>query len=197
MAINSSIEWTKSTWNPLTGCTKISPGCQHCYAERMAKRLQAMGQPNYVNGFKLTMHEHVLEKPLEWKTPQVIFVNSMSDLFHKDVPFEFIERVFYVMKQAHWHQFQVLTKRSERVAELSPYLEWTDNIWMGVSIESEKYRYRIDHLRQTGAKIKFLSLEPLIGPLGTLNLKKNRLGNCGRGVLSGRKTDHAGMGYRD
>ena len=158
MAEHSGIEWTESTWNPLTGCDKISPGCKHCYAERMAKRLQAMGQANYVNGFKLTLHENALEKPLEWKKPQVIFVNSMSDLFHKDIPFEFIERVFDVMKRAHWHQFQVLTKRAERVAELSPYLEWADNIWMGVSVETEKYKYRIDHLRETGAKIKFLSL---------------------------------------
>lgn len=171
MAEHSGIEWTESTWNPLTGCTKISPGCKYCYAERMAKRLQAMNQPNYVNGFKLTMHEHVLEKPLEWKTPQVIFVNSMSDLFHKDVPLEFIQRVFDTMKRAHWHQFQVLTKRSERLAELSPYLEWTDNIWMGVSVENEKYTFRIDDLRKTGAKIKFLSVEPLIGPISKMNLK--------------------------
>jgi protein gp37 len=171
MATQSRIEWTESTWNPLTGCTKISPGCKHCYAERMAKRLQAMGQPNYVNGFKLTMHEHVLEKPLEWKTPQVIFVNSMSDLFHKDVPLEFIQRVFDTMKRAHWHQFQVLTKRSERLAELNPFLEWTDNIWMGVSVENEKYTFRIDDLRKTGAKIKFLSVEPLIGPISKMNLK--------------------------
>ncbi len=167
----SGIEWTESTWNPLTGCTKISPGCKHCYAERMAKRLKAMGQPNYVNGFKLTMHEHVLEKPLEWKTPQVVFVNSMSDLFHKDVPLEFIQRVFDVMKRAHWHHFQVLTKRSERLAELSPYLEWTDNIWMGVSVETKDYIYRIDDLRKTGAKIRFLSVEPLLGPLPKMNLK--------------------------
>lgn len=171
MATQSRIEWTESTWNPLTGCTKISPGCKHCYAERMAKRLQAMNQPNYVNGFKLTMHEHVLEKPLDWKTPQVIFVNSMSDLFHKDVPLEFIQRVFDTMRRAHWHQFQVLTKRSERLAELSPYLEWTDNIWMGVSVENEKYAFRIDDLRKTGAKIKFLSVEPLIGPISKMNLK--------------------------
>ena len=171
MATQSRIEWTESTWNPLTGCTKISPGCKYCYAERMAKRLQAMNQPNYVNGFKLTMHEHVLEKPLDWKTPQVIFVNSMSDLFHKDVPLEFIQRVFDTMKRAHWHQFQVLTKRSERLAELSPYLEWTDNIWMGVSVENEKYAFRIDDLRKTGAKIKFLSVEPLIGPISKMNLK--------------------------
>ena len=171
MATQSRIEWTESTWNPLTGCTKISPGCKHCYAERMAKRLKAMGQPNYVNGFKMTMHEHVIEKPLEWKTPQVIFVNSMSDLFHKDVPLEFIQRVFDTMKRAHWHQFQVLTKRSERLKELSPYLEWTDNIWMGVSVENEKYIYRIDDLRKTKAKIKFLSVEPLLGPIPKINLK--------------------------
>ena len=171
MATQSRIEWTESTWNPLTGCNKISPGCKHCYAERMAKRLQAMGQANYVNGFKLTMHPQALEKPLEWKTPQVIFVNSMSDLFHKDVPLEFIQSVFDVMKRAHWHQFQVLTKRSERLLELSPYLEWTDNIWMGVSVENADYTFRIDHLRKTDAKIKFLSVEPLLGPISKMNLK--------------------------
>ncbi len=167
----SRIEWTESTWNPLTGCNKISPGCKHCYAERMAKRLHAMGQPNYANGFKLTMHPQALEKPLEWKTPQVIFVNSMSDLFHKDVPLEFVQSVFDVMKRAHWHQFQVLTKRSERLMELSPQLEWTDNIWMGVSVENADYTFRIDHLRKTGAKIKFLSVEPLLGPIPKMNLK--------------------------
>jgi len=167
----SRIEWTESTWNPLTGCTKISPGCKHCYAERMAKRLHAMGQPNYANGFKLTMHPQALEKPLEWKTPQVIFVNSMSDLFHKDVPLEFVQSVFDVMKRAHWHQFQVLTKRSERLLELSPHLEWMDNIWMGVSVENADYTFRIDHLRKTGAKIKFLSVEPLLGPIPKMNLK--------------------------
>lgn len=171
MANRSSIEWTESTWNPITGCTKISPGCKHCYAERMAKRLQAMGQPNYANGFKLTMHEHVLEMPLSWKTPQTIFVNSMSDLFHKDVPLEFIQRVFDVMHQAHWHRFQVLTKRAERLLELSPQLEWTSNIWMGVSVENQDYAFRIDDLRRTGAKVKFLSLEPLLGPLPALNLE--------------------------
>ena len=167
----SGIEWTESTWNPLTGCTKISPGCKHCYAERMAKRLQAMGQPNYINGFRLELHENVLEKPLEWKSPQMIFVNSMSDLFHKDVPIEFIQKTFDVMHKANWHQFQVLTKRSERLLDLSPQLEWTDNIWMGVSVETEDYKFRIDDLRLTGAKIKFLSLEPLLGPLQDLNLQ--------------------------
>lgn len=167
----SKIEWTESTWNPLTGCNKISPGCKHCYAERMAKRLQAMGQPNYINGFKLTMHPQALEKPLEWKTPQVIFVNSMSDLFHKEVPLDFIQQVFDVMKRADWHQFQVLTKRSERLLELSPKLDWADNIWMGVSVENADYSFRIDHLRKTGAKIKFLSIEPLLGSVPKMNLK--------------------------
>jgi protein gp37 len=167
----STIEWTEATWNPVTGCTKISPGCDHCYAERMALRLQAMGQPNYTNGFKLTVQEHMLELPLKWKTPQVIFVNSMSDLFHKDVPTEYIHRVFDVMKRAHWHRFQVLTKRSQRLMRLSPTLDWQPNIWMGVSVETETYQYRIDHLRDTAAHIKFLSLEPLLGALPRLDLR--------------------------
>lgn len=171
MSTNSSIEWTESTWNPLTGCNKISPGCTHCYAERMAFRLKAMGKENYANGFKLTLHESALEKPLEWKKPQVIFVNSMSDLFHKDVPVEFVLRTFDVMRRAHWHTFQVLTKRAERLEELSPQIEWPENVWMGVSVETEKYTYRIDHLRRTGARTKFLSLEPLLGPLPNLNLQ--------------------------
>ena len=171
MSTHSGIEWTESTWNPLTGCTKISPGCKHCYAERMARRLQAMGQPNYINGFRLTLHERALETPLGWKKPQVIFVNSMSDLFHRDVPVEFIQRVFAVMRRALWHTFQVLTKRSERLQELSPQIEWPDNVWMGVSIETLDYAFRIDHLRQTGAHIKFLSLEPLLGPLSRLDLR--------------------------
>ncbi len=170
MAAKSSIEWTQSTWNPLTGCTKISPGCKHCYAERMALRLQAMGQPNYANGFKLTLHEQVLDLPLRWKKPQTIFVNSMSDLFHKDVPPDFVFRVFEVMAQAHWHRFQVLTKRAERLLELSPHLPWQPNIWMGVSVESQDYTFRIDLLRRTAAVVKFLSLEPLLGPLPNLNL---------------------------
>ena len=171
MASKSSIEWTEATWNPLTGCTKISPGCKHCYAERMATRLLAMGNPSYENGFQLTLHEHLIELPLRWKKPQMIFVNSMSDLFHKDVPFEFIERVFAVMGQAHWHRFQVLTKRAERVHELSAQLPWKPNIWMGVSVENAQYTFRIDHLRQTGAHTKFLSLEPLLGPLPNLDLQ--------------------------
>jgi protein gp37 len=170
MAQKSSIEWTESTWNPLTGCTKISPGCKHCYAERMALRLKAMGQANYVNGFQLTLHEEALELPLRWKKPQTVFVNSMSDMFHAEVPREFILRAFDVMRRAHWHRFQVLTKRAERLSNLSVELPWANNIWMGVSVESESYTYRIDHLRETGAFIKFLSLEPLLGPLDNLKL---------------------------
>jgi protein gp37 len=171
MGAKSTIEWTESTWNPVTGCTKISPGCDHCYAERLALRLQAMGQQNYVNGFKLTVQEHMLELPLRWKTPQIIFVNSMSDLFHKDVPTEYIHKVFDVMNRASQHRFQVLTKRSHRLVRLSRELHWQPNIWMGVSVESQAYTFRIDHLRETQAHIKFLSLEPLLGPLSNLNLQ--------------------------
>lgn len=170
MASNSSIEWTEATWNPVTGCNKISPGCKNCYAERMSKRLKAMGQKNYRNGFKLTLQPHMLALPLRWKKPQTIFVNSMSDLFHKHVPLEYIQDVFDVMKRAHWHRFQVLTKRADRLEQLSPLLDWAPNIWMGVSVETQKYVSRIDHLRRTGAKTKFLSLEPLLGPLKDLDL---------------------------
>lgn len=166
----SSIEWTESTWNPVTGCTKISPGCKNCYAEKMAKRLRLMGQPNYRNGFKLTLQPRMLPLPLSWKKSQTIFVNSMSDLFHKDVSLEYIQEVFDVMARAHWHRFQVLTKRADRLALLSPMLNWAPNIWMGVSVESQKYVERIDHLRTTGAKTKFLSLEPLLGPLVNIDL---------------------------
>lgn len=168
----SSIEWTEQTWNPVTGCTKVSPGCKFCYAEKFAARLQSMGVENYRNGFKLTLHPHMLDKPLEWKKPSVIFVNSMSDLFHKDVPDEFIIAVFKTMNKAHWHQFQVLTKRPERVLELNKKLNWTPNIWMGTSVENADYMDRIDMLRKTSAKIKFLSLEPLLGALPNMNLKK-------------------------
>jgi protein gp37 len=171
MATNSAIEWTESTWNPLTGCTKISPGCKHCYAERMAKRLQAMGQANYANGFKLTLHPRALELPLTWKKPQMIFVNSMSDLFHEKVPVEFILQAVDVMRRASWHTFQVLTKRSARLAELDSVIDWPDNVWMGVSVENSEYRFRVDDLRHTHARTKFLSLEPLLGPLHRLNLK--------------------------
>ena len=171
MANNSTIEWTESTWNPVTGCTKISPGCKFCYAERMAKRLKAMGSANYQNGFKLTMHDHVLNLPLLWKSPKTIFVNSMSDLFHKDVPLEFIQKVFRVMNKAEWHTFQILTKRADRLAELSDKLFWSQNIWMGVSVESQKYVERIEYLIKVPATVRFLSVEPLISPIEKLNLK--------------------------
>lgn len=170
MVSKSSIEWTESTWNPITGCTKVSPGCKHCYAERMAHRLKAMGQKKYRNGFKLTLHEDVVEDPLEWKSPQMIFVNSMSDLFHEEVPIGFIQKIFRVMEEAHWHTFQVLTKRAQRLLELDPQIQWPDNVWMGVSVENQDYTPRIDFLRKTGATTKFLSLEPLLGPLPGLDL---------------------------
>ena len=170
MAQGSDIEWTESTWNPVTGCTKISPGCKHCYAKRMAERLRAMGQANYVNGFELALQPHMLEIPLRWKKPQTIFVNSMSDLFHEDVPIGYIRRVFDVMARANWHRFQVLTKRASRLAELSPRLVWAPNVWMGVSVENAKYAYRIDELRSAGSSVKFLSLEPLLGPMSDLDL---------------------------
>ncbi len=170
MSVKSPIEWTESTWNPVTGCTKISAGCKNCCAEKLAYRLKAMGQRNYVDGFKLTLQPHMLDLPLKWKKPQTIFVNSMSDLFHKDVPLDYIKQVFEVMNKAHWHRFQVLTKRAERVAELSEFLDWSDNIWMGVSVENKNYVHRIDYLRETKAHIKFLSLEPLLSPLKSLNL---------------------------
>jgi protein gp37 len=167
----TKIEWTESTWNPITGCSKISPGCKNCYAERMAQRLKAMGQPNYAKGFDLTLHEHALELPLKWKTSQVIFVNSMSDLFHKNVPFNFIMKVFEVMNKGNWHTYQILTKRSGRLRILDHTIPWADHIWMGVSIETADYQNRIEDLQQTNAKVKFLSLEPLLGPIPNLNLK--------------------------
>jgi len=172
MALHSSIEWTKATWNPVTGCTKVSPGCKHCYAERMAHRLQAIGQKNYARGFELTLQPHMLELPLRWRKPQTVFVNSMSDLFHRDVPLEYIQRVFDVMRLAHWHVFQVLTKRAERLAELDAALVWPENVWMGTSVESGAYRRRIDDLRKTHAHTRFLSLEPLLGPLEQLVLER-------------------------
>lgn len=170
MAAQSAIEWTGSTWNPVTGCTKISSGCLNCYAERMALRLKAMGQKNYRNGFELTCHQHALDMPLRWKKPQMVFVNSMSDLFHQKVPKGFVLDVFSTMRQARQHQYQILTKRAERLADLSSELPWLDNIWMGVSVEDADYKHRIDYLRYIGANTKFLSLEPLLGDLGELNL---------------------------
>jgi protein gp37 len=170
MATNSHIEWTEATWNPVTGCDKVSPGCAHCYAERMAKRLKAMGQKNYSKGFELSLQEQMLELPLRWKRSKRIFVNSMSDMFHVDVPVSFIKRAFEVMNRANWHQYQVLTKRSERLASIEAELDWQPHIWMGVSVENERFQHRIDHLRTTGAHVKFLSLEPLLGPLANLRL---------------------------
>lgn len=170
MALGSEIEWTEATWNPVTGCTKVSPGCKHCYAERMAHRLQAMGQANYRQGFELALQPQMLTLPLRWRRPQVIFVNSMSDLFHPQVPIEFIQQVFSVMREAHWHRFQVLTKRADRLAELNGCISWPENVWMGVSVESLAYVHRAHDLRRTGAQIKFLSLEPLLGPLPDLDL---------------------------
>lgn len=166
----SSIEWTEMTWNPTTGCTKVSAGCKYCYAEVMARRLQAMGVEKYKDGFDLRLHEVSLDIPYSWNRPKIVFVNSMSDLFHKDVPLSFIQRVFEVMNNTPQHTYQVLTKRPERLYELHGYLNWTNNIWMGVSVENEKVKDRIDFLRETNAKVKFLSCEPLIGPLMNLNL---------------------------
>jgi len=171
MAQASSIEWTNATWNPVTGCTPCSPGCQNCYARRMAKRLKAMGQPRYRNGFRVTLQPDIVELPLRWRKPRMIFVNSMSDLFHEDVPAEFIARCFAVMERASWHTFQVLTKRPERAVELAGQLSWPRNVWMGTSVESAKYVGRIQHLIQLRATIRFLSLEPLLGPIPELPLE--------------------------
>lgn len=167
----SNIEWTEFTWNFITGCNKVSPGCKNCYAESFSKRLKAMRQEKYKNGFQLTLHENLLELPLSWKKPKIIFVNSMSDLFHEQVSFDLIEKAFNVMRKADWHQFQILTKRSERLLELANNISWPNNVWMGVSVETEDYTERISHLLFTKAKVKFLSLEPLLGPLNNLNLK--------------------------
>ena len=172
MAQGTGIEWTQATWNPVTGCTKVSPGCKHCYAERMAKRLQAIGQKNYRRGFELELQPHMLELPLSWRRPQLIFVNSMSDLFHADVPDEYIQKVFAVMRRASWHRFQVLTKRAERLAAMDAGLDWPENVWMGVSVENAPYLPRVDLLRMTRACTRFLSLEPLLGPLHELDLRE-------------------------
>jgi len=170
MATRSSIEWTEMTWNPVTGCTKISQGCKHCYAERMARRLEAMGAERYRNGFRVTLHPDALDVPRRWRQPRVVFVNSMSDLFHEEVPFAFIERVFATMRDCPQHTFQVLTKRSERLAEFAPTLAWPRNVWMGVSVEDSRVRHRIGDLQTVPAAVRFLSLEPLIGPLDELSL---------------------------
>lgn len=166
----SKIEWTETTWNPVTGCTKVSPGCKNCYAERMAYRLKAMGSANYKNGFELTCHPDLINTPLKWKKNKIVFVNSMSDLFHNEVPVNFIKKIFGTMFTASNHQFQVLTKRAQRLYELNDLLIWPKNIWMGVSIENSDYINRINFLRQTNAAIKFLSIEPLLGPLPNMDL---------------------------
>lgn len=171
MSEHSPIEWTEATWNPVTGCTPISLGCNHCYAMTMAKRLKAMGNANYANGFDVTIHENMLTKPLTWKKSKLIFVNSMSDLFHEEVPFEFIKSVFDIMGKASWHIFQVLTKRSDNLVQLAPLLNWPPNVWMGVTVESQDFLSRIDHLRTIPSSIRFLSLEPLLSPIENLNLE--------------------------
>jgi protein gp37 len=168
----SSIEWTEMTWNPTTGCSKISAGCKFCYAEIMSRRLQGMGIEKYKDGFAVRMHPDALRIPYSWKTSKIVFVNSMSDLFHENIPLEFIQRVFDVMNDNPQHVFQILTKRAERLLRLHSELKWTHNIWMGVSVENDKVKHRIDLLRKTKAKVKFLSCEPLIGPLYGMNLKK-------------------------
>jgi protein gp37 len=171
MAELTKIEWTDSTWNPVTGCTKVSAGCAHCYAERLARRLKAMGNPRYQRGFSVTLHPDLLWLPLRWKSPRMIFVNSMSDLFHEAVPDAFIERVFDVMLRAPRHQFQVLTKRGGRLAALAPKLPWPPNVWQGVTVESAAQLGRIAQLQQIPAAVRFLSLEPLLGPIPVLPLE--------------------------
>lgn len=166
----SKIEWTEFSWNPVTGCSKISKGCEHCYAERLAIRLQAMGQNNYVNGFKVTTHSNSLNIPLQKKKPLTIFVNSMSDLFHEKVHPSFIKKVFTIMNKASWHRFQILTKRAERLAEIAPQLTWTDNIWMGVTVESSSYLYRLDYLKKVPCAIRFVSFEPLLSQINNIDL---------------------------
>jgi protein gp37 len=170
MAGTSSIEWTEATWNPVTGCSKVSQGCKHCYAARMAKRLQAMGNSRYANGFNVTLHRDLIEAPYSWRKPRKVFVNSMSDLFHEDVPFEFIEKVFTTMADTPQHTYQILTKRTERLSILAESLNWSENIWIGTSVENEAVLNRITNLRKVPAKIRFLSCEPLIGPLDKINL---------------------------
>lgn len=171
MAQKSDIEWTEATWNPVTGCTKISPGCAHCYAERLAKRLKAMGVIRYRNGFDVTLQPDVLSLPLKWRRPRLIFVNSMSDLFHERVPPAYVEQVFEVMRQAHWHIFQILTKRTKRLGELAKHLVWPPNVWMGASVESPRFVWRIQDLVSAPAAVRFLSLEPLLAPIHDLPLE--------------------------
>ncbi len=171
MASDSKIEWTEMTWNPVTGCTKVSQGCKHCYAERMAKRLHAMGVKRYQNGFNVTLHDDLVDAPMKWKQPRLIFVNSMSDLFHEDIPVEFIQRVFDTMSRCPQHTFQILTKRSKRLSDLAVDLPWPQNVWMGVSVENSHVLHRIHDLKRVPAQVRFLSCEPLLGPLDNLPLE--------------------------
>ncbi len=179
MASGSSIEWTESTWNPITGCDRVSPGCAHCYALDLSARLKRFGQAKYQRdgtrpssgpGFAVTLHPQTLDVPLRWKRPRMIFVNSMSDLFHEEVPLEYIEEIFAVMQRAEQHTFQILTKRDERLSELAEKLPWPANVWMGVSIENRRFVHRADHLRRVPAAVRFISAEPLLGPLDSLEL---------------------------
>lgn len=170
MPKKTTIEWTEMTWNPVTGCTKVSPGCKHCYAETMAKRLVAMGSPRYRAGFKVTLQEDLVDLPRRWLAPRTIFVNSMSDLFHDEIPAEYIARVFRTMAECPQHTFQVLTKRAERLLGIAPQLDWTPNVWMGVSVENQKYASRVAYLQQVPAHVRFLSIEPMLGPIDELPL---------------------------
>ncbi len=170
MADNSAIEWTEATWNPVTGCRQVSPGCAHCYAKTFAERWRGVPGHPYEQGFDLKLWPHRLEQPMKWSRPRTIFVNSMSDLFHEGIPVEYIEQVFDVMGEARHHTFQILTKRHERLAELSPLLEWHPNVWIGVSIENRRFVHRADYLRRVDAAVRFISAEPLLGPLEGLDL---------------------------
>ncbi|HMD13869.1 MAG TPA: phage Gp37/Gp68 family protein [Bacteroidota bacterium] len=170
MATNSNIEWTEMTWNPVTGCSKVSAGCKYCYAETMARRLKAMGMYRYRNGFKVTLQPDLLDAPRKWRQPRIVFVNSMSDLFHEDVPLDYIKKVFDTMVRCPQHTFQILTKRSERLRKVAQELPWTSNIWMGVSVEDSRVLHRIHDLKTVPAAVRFLSCEPLIGPLENLPL---------------------------
>lgn len=180
MGDRSSIEWTEATWNPVTGCDRVSPGCDNCYALTLARRLKAMGVAKYQQdgsprtsgpGFRLTLHPDALSQPLRWRQPRLIFVNSMSDLFHPDVPDPYISEVFRVISDTPWHTYQMLTKRSKRLQAIADKLPWPDNLWMGVSVEDSRYRFRVEHLRSVPAKVRFLSCEPLIGPMGSIDLR--------------------------
>lgn len=186
MSDRSEIEWTEATWNPVTGCVQVSPGCAHCYAKTFAERFRGVRGHPYENGFDLQLRPERLTQPLLWKRPRTIFVNSMSDLFHEDVPLDFIEQVFEVMCRASWHTFQVLTKRHERLAEIAPHLPWPDNVWMGVSVENARWKVRVDALRSVPAAVRFLSCEPLLGDLGDINLA-----GIGWVIVGGESGPHA------